>query len=400
MFRAVSDFLFRAFLPLAAGLCLLGGCVERVVARETEMPLKTGAQQTEAYFPLLEGRRVGLLINQTSQIDGVSLLDTLCRAGLKPVCIFAPEHGFRGTSDAGVSVDDGMDAQSGLPVFSLYGKNKKPSPEQMKGIDLMVFDIQDVGCRFYTYLSTLHYVMEACAENGVPLLLLDRPNPNDTVDGPLLEASCRSFVGMHPIPLLHGCTLGEMARMINGEGWLGKDSCRLQVVPVNGWRHGLAYSLPVRPSPNLPNDHAIGLYPSLCLFEGTGISVGRGTDWPFEVVGGALPEYGDFEFTPKPSPGAAHPLLEGVLCHGVDLREDTVCHGFRPDLLFELFEKGGSQASFFTQARFFDLLAGTPRLREQMLAGESLESVRRSWQEDLDAYRLVRQKYLLYPDYQ
>ena len=248
--------------------------------------LRTGADRTEAYLPLLKGKRITLVVNQTSRIGETHLLDTLCALGIRPVQILAPEHGFRGTADAGETVRNGKDARTGVPIYSLYGKNKKPQPEQLQRTDWVVFDIQDVGARFYTYISTLYYVMQACAEQHKPLLLLDRPNPCDYIDGPVLKNGYKSFVGMFPIPVLHGCTIGELARMMNGEGWLGNGlRCELTVVPVSGWQHGQPYSLPVKPSPNLPNDQAIALYPSLCPFEGTPVSVGRGTANPFQVVG-------------------------------------------------------------------------------------------------------------------
>ena len=371
-----------------------------------------GAGRTDLYFPLLQGKSFALVVNQTSRIGQTLLPDTLCAAGLRPRAIWAPEHGFRGQADAGAHLTDGKDPVTGLPVLSLYGKNRKPTPEMTAQLDWVVFDLQDVGCRFYTYLSTLHYVMEACAEQGVGLLLLDRPNPNDTLDGPVLKPSCQSFVGMHPIPVLHACTLGEMARMINGEGWL-KDgrSCRLEIIPVDNWQHGQAYDVPVRPSPNLPNNHAIRLYPSLCLFEGTDVSVGRGTPWPFEVVGSphinspavaqalqtAATEVAVIDFTPESRPGATQPMYEGQVCHGLDLRADSQTRGFSLHWLLMAFRLEGAQESFFRNARFFDLLAGTPSLRQQMLDGWDEDRIRQSWQPALEEFRQRRQAYLLYP---
>ncbi|MBQ9201348.1 MAG: DUF1343 domain-containing protein [Bacteroidales bacterium] len=384
-------------------ICLLACSCQGAARRSSQTaaaePLLTGAQQTEVYFPWLADKSFALVINQTSQIDGVSLADTLCRAGLRPQCIFAPEHGFRGTADAGAAIADGRDPQTGLRVFSLYGNNKKPSPEQMEGLDYLIFDIQDVGCRFYTYLSTLHYVMEACAENGKTLILLDRPNPDDYVDGPLLEASCRSFVGMHPIPILHGCTLGELAGMINGQGWLAEGRrCSLKVVTVKGWRHGQPYSLPVKPSPNLPSDRAVRLYPSLCLFEGTSISVGRGTTTPFEIIGAPDQTLGDFQFVPRSLPGFdSRPMYRNQTCFGIDLRQDTTTCGFSLRWLLEMYRRSPDKDQFFKNARFFDLLAGTPLLRQQILEGLDQESIRQSWQASLSEYRQMRAVYLLYP---
>ncbi len=357
-----------------------------------------GAEQCESYFPLLKNKRFALVVNQTSVIDKVSLVDSLCRAGLRPAFIFAPEHGFRGTDDAGAHVADGKDIATGLDIISLYGKNKKPTPAQMQGLELVVFDIQDVGCRFYTYLSTLHYVMEACAENNVSLLLLDRPNPNDYIDGPVLQEDCRSFVGMHPIPLLHGCTLGEMSQMINGEQWISRP-CQLTVIPVRNWQHGQAYSLPVKPSPNLPNDQAIRLYPSLCLFEGTIVSVGRGTTMPFEILGCPDPKYGSFSFTPRSLPGFdRNPLYQDKLCFGEDLRTDKSTKSFSLQYLRLFLEKSGRDSTFFSRARFFDLLAGTPRLREQLLQGLSEEDIRQTWEKELSLYRERRVSYLIYKE--
>lgn len=388
------------FVPVL--VCLLA-CSCRSAAHQSAQaatePLLCGAQQTDNYFPLLEGKRFALVVNQTAQIDGCLLPDTLQRAGLRPQCIFAPEHGFRGTADAGAAIQDGRDPLTGLRVHSLYGNNKKPTAAQLQDIDIVVFDIQDVGCRFYTYLSTLHYVMEACAEMGKTLVVLDRPNPNDYVDGPLLEPSCRSFVGMHPIPLLHGCTLGELAGMINGQGWLAEGrQCALEVIRIKGWRHGQPYSLPVKPSPNLPGDRAIRLYPSLCLFEGTDISVGRGTTTPFEVIGAPQDNLGDYQFTPRSLPGFdTRPMYQDRVCHGIDLRQDSTTAGFSLRWITEMYRRSSDKEQFFRNARFFDLLAGTPRLRQQIVEGLSEEAIRQTWQQDLEAYRLMRTGYLLYP---
>ncbi len=377
-----------------------------VTAGIPKLPVRTGDERTEVYFPLLQGKHFAVVVNQTSclrvydSIHGtagqVHLIDTLCHAGLRPDFIFAPEHGFRGDAGAGAHVKDGVDPESGLRVISLYGSQKKPQAAQMQGLDAVVFDIQDVGCRFYTYLSTLHYVMEACAENHVPLILLDRPNPNDTIDGPVLKEDCRSFVGMHPIPVLHGCTLGELAGMIQGEKWIDGD-CELTVIGVEHWRHGEPWSLAIKPSPNLPNDHAIAMYPSLCLFEGTVISVGRGTLTPFEVVGYPDPKFGSFTFTPLSLPGFdLNPMYRDKTCYGMDLRESSPPQGFSLNFLLQMYGTAEMGDSFFSNPRMFDLLAGTHALRQQIRRQISEEDIRLSWQEELSGYRLIRNKYLLY----
>jgi uncharacterized protein YbbC (DUF1343 family) len=359
-----------------------------------------GNQQTEHYFPLLKGKKVGLLVNHTSQIEGKHLLDTLLSAGIKVTTIFAPEHGFRGDADAGELVSTGIDARSGLPVVSLYGKTKKPSPQQLKGLDWVVFDLQDVGVRFFTYISSLHYLMEACAENSVGVMVLDRPNPNgDYVDGPLLEPKFKSFVGMHPIPVVHGLTVGELAQMINGEGWLKEGvTCRLMVVRLKNYQRNKPQPIAIKPSPNLPNDLSIRLYPSLCFFEGTAISVGRGTYSPFQVAGYPEKRFGDFRFVPQSIDGMANqPLHEGKACYGIDLREQPLSHCFTLKYLFYFFQKWDYASSFFSNASFFDLLAGTDKLRIQIQSGMSEDQIRLTWQPALNSYNVTRNKYLLYP---
>jgi len=365
--------------------------------------LRTGADRTEAYLPLLKGKRITLVVNQTSRIGETHLLDTLCALGIRPVQILAPEHGFRGTADAGKTVRNGKDARTGVPIYSLYGKNKKPQPEQLQRTDWVVFDIQDVGARFYTYISTLYYVMQACAEQHKPLLLLDRPNPCDYIDGPVLKNGYKSFVGMFPIPVLHGCTIGELARMMNGEGWLGNGlRCELTVVPVSGWQHGQPYSLPVKPSPNLPNDQAIALYPSLCPFEGTPVSVGRGTANPFQVVGSPVTRDFPYSFVPKPTAGSdKNPLQNGKTCYGLDLRQTTPPAGFSLEYVlrfYQAYRKAGQGDKFFSRSRFFDLLMGTDQVRLDILKGKDETGIRSAWQADLDKYRTLRKKYLLYPE--
>ncbi|MGV3525871.1 MAG: exo-beta-N-acetylmuramidase NamZ family protein [Candidatus Sericytochromatia bacterium] len=355
------------------------------------------ADQDTRWLPLLQGKRVGLVVNATSRSGEQHLVDAVRARGIAVQRIFAPEHGFRGEADAGAHLDNSRDAQTGLPVISLYGANKQPSPEQLRDLDLLVFDIQDVGVRYYTYLSTLHYVMQAAADNGIPLLVLDRPNPNgDHVDGPVLEPAYRSFVGLHPIPLLHGMTLGELARMIQGEKWLeGNSQLDLTVIPVAHYTHASAYTLPVRPSPNLPNQTAVRLYPSLGLFEGTPVSVGRGTDAPFQRLGLPDPAAGLGVFTPQSRPGATQPPYLGQFCYGFDLRQSALGGGLQLGWLqfFRRLHRGPQP--FFNP--FFDKLAGTARLRQQLEAGLSESAIRASWQPDLAAFRQRRQPYLLYP---
>ncbi|WP_215222851.1 exo-beta-N-acetylmuramidase NamZ family protein [Echinicola shivajiensis] len=358
------------------------------------------ADQPEIYLPLLKGKRVGLVANQTSvltQMDNQHLADFLLSQGIKIQKIFAPEHGFRGTADAGEHIKNDIDKETGIPVISLYGNNKKPTPEVLSDIDILLFDFQDVGLRFYTYISTMHYVMEACAEQNKPLIIMDRPNPNgDYIDGPVLDPKFKSFVGMHPIPVVHGLSMGELAQMINGEGWLkGGIKADITVVPVANWDHSMHYSLPIKPSPNLPNDVSIRLYPSLCFFEGTDISVGRGTHYPFQVYGAPDPKYGDFTFTPVSIDGMSkHPPHEGKKCYGTDLRNTPLSHQFTLQYLLEMYQKSGLNAKFFNN--FFDKLAGTNKLKADILAGKSEEEIKASWQPGLEAYKAIREKYLLY----
>jgi uncharacterized protein YbbC (DUF1343 family) len=325
----------------------------------------------------------------------------LLHAGIAVKKVFAPEHGFRGTADAGAQIDNEVDKQTGLPLISLYGKHKKPTPEDLHGLDVVVFDIQDVGARFYTYSSTLFYVMEACAENKVKLLILDRANPNGHyVDGPVLDRKFASFVGLNPIPVVHGLTMGEFAQMINGEGWLANGlTCDLQIITVRSYNHRDAISLSIAPSPNLPNDQSIGLYPSLCLLEPTMVSVGRGTNNQFQVLGTPNAAAGSYTFTPVPTPGAMDPPLKGTLCYGLDLREvNTRELGFSLKYLIHFFQATGSKESFFTSASFFDKLAGTDSVRLQLLAGKLENEIRATWQADLQAYKKMRKRYLIYRD--
>ncbi|AVR45731.1 DUF1343 domain-containing protein [Christiangramia fulva] len=361
------------------------------------------ANRTEEYFPLLKGKKLAFTGNQTSLIktengDYKHVVDSLISAGIDVKKVFAPEHGFRGDADAGETVKDGVDTKTGLPIISLYGSNKKPSAAQLKGIDVMIFDIQDVGARFYTYLSTLHYLMEACAENDIPLIVLDRPNPNaDYIDGPILRPEFKSFVGMHPVPVVYGMTIGEYAQMINGEGWLenGK-KCDLTVINLKNYDHSKPYSLPVKPSPNLPNDLAINLYPSLCFFEGTNVNAGRGTNTQFQVFGSPSLDstYFDYSYVPQPMAGAQHPKHEGEKCYGRDLTDHEKLEKLNLEWLLEAYEHSENKADFFNS--FFEKLAGTDMLRKQVKEGLSAEAIQKSWQAGLEAFKNMRKKYLLY----
>lgn len=366
---------------------------------QEENQLRTGADRLEILLPMIQGKKIALVVNQTSIVSSNQkhLVDTLLTLGIPIEVIFAPEHGFRGEADAGELISDSMDPKTGLRIISLYGANKKPTDEQLKGVDVVLFDIQDVGTRFYTYISTLHYVMEACADYLIPLIVLDRPNPNDFVDGPVLDKSMRSFVGMHEIPLLHGLTVGELACMINEEGWLQKQNCPLTVIPVSGWKHGDPYELPIKPSPNLPNQTAIRLYPSLCFFEATRVSVGRGTPSPFQVIGYPNKRYGLFKFKPKPTKGGdMHPLQKGKTCYGMDLREEKIAGGLDLSYFLRFYKLSEQGKDFFSSPEFFDKLAGTPELRHQIIEGKSEEEIRASWQPALSKYKEMRKKYLIY----
>lgn len=360
-------------------------------------PIKTGADNYEKYLPLLKDKKVGIVTNQTGILSNKThLVDFLLEKKIAVQTIFAPEHGFRGTADAGEHVVDGKDPKTGLSIISLYGDNKKPKAAQLAGIDVMIFDLQDVGARFYTYISSLHYVMEACAENGVPLIVLDRPNPNGgIVDGPLLEKELTSFVGMHPIPLLHGMTIGEYAQMVNGEKWL-KDGvqCKLTVIPCLDYNRKMDYSLPVKPSPNLPNDQSINLYASLCLFEGTNVSMGRGTEKQFQIYGSPFLTKTNFSFTPKPNFGAKDPLYNGKECFGEDLTAYPKLKQLELKWLLKAYQNTSDKTKFFNG--FFTKLAGTKKLQQQIESGTSEEMIRKSWVKDLEAFKKMRIKYLLY----
>lgn len=369
-----------------------------------ERHIRPAAYETQSYLPLLRNQRIALLVNHTSTLAGVHLVDTLVSLGLDVRKIFAPEHGFRGTADAGAKIADGRDKATGLPVKSLYGKNKKPSVADLADVDVIVFDVQDVGARFYTYISSLFYALEAAAAQGKKLVVLDRPNPNGHyVDGPVLQSGSKSFVGIAPVPVVHGLTVGEFARMAVGEGWLENGGRpELEVVTMPGYTHASPYALPIPPSPNLPNQRSIYLYPGLCFFEGTAVSVGRGTDAQFQVYGHPALTYGDHRFTPRPGLGSANPKLNGKACRGVSYvgtaapllrRAGRLDVGPLLAAYRSLTEAG---ETFFTRPDFFDLLAGGPGLRKAILRGDTEEEIRAGWAAELADYRQLRQRYLLY----
>lgn len=360
--------------------------------------VEVGADQLDILLPKLTNKSVALVVNHTSLVGNTHLADTLMASGVTVRKVFAPEHGFRGAAADGEKISDGVDSRTGLPIVSLYGANRKPTPEQLADVDVVIFDIQDVGTRFYTYISTMHYVMEACAEQDKKLIILDRPNPNGHyVDGPIRTPALKSFVGMHPIPIVHGLTVGELSGMINGEGWLENGvKCDVDVIRIKNWGHNDFYSVPVKPSPNLPNDQAIRLYPSLCLFEGTVISVGRGTQTPFLIIGN--PEFTDlsFSFTPVAIPGMSNePPHLGKTCYGIDLSNIEVLPRINLKYLLDFYQKYPDKDKFFIGS--FDRLAGTPELKEQIKKGMSEEEIRATWTKGLEEYKQIRSKYLLYP---
>jgi uncharacterized protein YbbC (DUF1343 family) len=397
------------FLFLALNFQLIS-CAQKLKSIEkkttdTSTVIKTGAESTHLYLNLLKGKHVALVANQTSIIEKkvakkekrvfTHIVDSLLSLQIKIKKVFAPEHGFRGKADAGEIIKDGFDRKTGLPIISLYGKNKKPSAAQLKGIDVVVFDIQDVGARFYTYISSLHYVMEACAEMGIPLIILDRPNPNGNyIDGPVLELKHTSFVGMHKVPVVYGMTIGEYGKMINGEKWLHNSvKCDLTIIPLKHYTHKTKYSLPIKPSPNLPNDKSINLYPSLCFFEGTNVSAGRGTEMQFQIYGSPFLTKNKFSFTPQANEGAKYPKYKNKICFGEDLRTTENFDALDLSFLIKAYKQNSSK-EFFNN--FFTKLAGTKKLQQQIEQGVSQKEIQKSWEKDLERFKKVRNMYLIY----
>ncbi len=391
---------------LATAFLILQSAYFAAKAQVATSSISPGANQTAAYFSHLKNKKIGMVVNNTSTIGQKLSVDSLVAAGFSPSKIFAPEHGFRGESSNGASISNNIDEKTGIPIISLYGKHLKPSADNLNGLDLVIFDIQDVGARFYTYISTLHYVMEACAENNIPLLVLDRPNPNGFyVDGPILEPAFKSFIGMHPVPIVYGMTIGEYAQMINGEKWL-KDglNCNLTVIPVANYTHNNQYTLPVKPSPNLNTQQAILLYPSLCLFEGTIISQGRGTYNPFQVLGApALSGKFSYSFIPQSIPGMSeNPIHQGQNCFGLDLSKEKTGELLNLDWLLTFYKAYPNKKAFFDNKNYpqmgnFDKLAGTASLKQQIIQGKSARAIRKSWEPALSRFKLIRKKYLIYP---
>lgn len=370
-----------------------------------EGAIKVGAENMEAYLPMLKGKTIALVANQTSIINKTHLVDSLLTLKIKIKCVFAPEHGFRGDTEAGGDIATTIDNKTKLQVVSLYGKKMKPSDEDLKGVDIVIFDIQDVGARFYTYISTLEYIMDACAINGKKLIVLDRPNPNGFyVDGPVLDKKFQSFVGRQSIPVVYGLTIGEYAQLLNGEDWLdSKKKCNLKVVPCSNYDHTKFYSLPIPPSPNLPNMNAVYLYPSLCLFEGTNVSVGRGTDKPFQIIGTPDSTIRGYTFTPKSITHVAeNPPYENQKCYGVDLSKSALNVQSQKKLelkwIIGFYQNNSDKSKYFNS--FFDKLAGTDSLRLMIIGNKKEAEIRQSWQADITAYKIIRKKYLLYPDFE
>lgn len=366
--------------------------------------IRPAAENMNLYLADLSGKKVAIVANNTSLVGSVHLVDTLVKQGISIVKIFGPEHGFRGEAADGELIGDAVDSATNIPVISLYGDHRKPSSADLMGVDIVVFDIQDVGCRFFTYISTMTYVMEACAENNIPVIILDRPNPNGYyVDGPVLEPKFSSFVGLHPVPIVYGMTIGEYALMVNGEKWLRNGAeCKLKVIPCSGYKHSSRYQLPVKPSPNLPVMESVYLYPSLCLFEGTSISVGRGTDKPFTMIGHPLFHEGSFLFEPKAIPGVSdNPPFKGKVCYGQNL--ESAASLIKTDGHIELgwltsiYKIMRGRSDFFNP--YFEKLAGTATLRKQVEEGMSAKAIRKTWQKDIHRFRTIRAKYLLYPDF-
>ena len=395
------DFKIKNLLLIC--LIFLGVFNQYYSQTQVQPDFKTGADQPEAYLPLLKGKTIGVVTNQTGLMsDRTHLVDFLVKNGVNIKAIFAPEHGFRGDADAGAKVKNGVDVKTGIPIVSLYASNKKPKPEQLAGIDVVVFDIQDVGVRFYTYISTLTYLMEAGAENNVEVIVLDRPNPHDGyTDGPVLRKKWTSFVGMHEVPVVYGLTIGEYGKMVNGEKWLKNGvQAKYTLIRMKNYHKKQRYQILDKPSPNLPNDKAINLYPSLCFFEGTQVSVGRGTDLPFQIYGSPWTENLPYQFTPKPSYGAKDPFLNGKLCYGEnlsnypkDLRELNL------EWVIKAYKNyKNPQQDFFLKNLWFDTLSGTDELRKQIIAGKSIPEIKASWKKDLENFEKIRSQYVVYED--
>ena len=353
-----------------------------------------GANRIEQIISLTNEKSIAIVGNQTSMVNNTHLVDTLISLNQNIITVFSPEHGFRGTGDAGTKIENEVDIKTGIPIISLYGKNKKPKKKDLEDVDIIVFDIQDVGARFYTYISTLHYVLEACSEENITVIVLDRPNPNGHyVDGPVLEEKYKSFVGMHPIPTVHGMTIGEYAKMINGEKWIDKKS-NLTIIEMLNYDRNRIYELPVKPSPNLPNKKSINLYPSLCLFEGTNVSIGRGTDKPFQHFGSPFLKHYSYAFQPKSGPGSKYPKHENKICYGKDLTNTPILNSINLEWLIETYNQSQNKEDFFIS--FFDKLAGTDKLRKQIISGKSIREIKKSWKTELNEFKNIRNKYLLY----
>lgn len=356
--------------------------------------LVLGAERIDKILKTIDNKNIAIVGNQTSVVNQVHLVDTLISLNQKIISVFSPEHGFRGVEDAGAKVDNEIDKKTGLPIISLYGKNKKPTSEQLIGIDIIIFDIQDVGARFYTYISTLHYILEACSEKNIKVVILDRPNPNGHyVDGPILEEKYKSFVGMHQIPIVHGMTIGEYATMIVGEKWI-ENNCNLEIIEMINYNRNDNYELPIKPSPNLPNSKSINLYPSLCLFEGTNVSVGRGTDKPFQHFGSPYLKFYSYAFQPKSGPGSKYPKHENKTCVGKNLENYPYLSSINLNWLIESYNQTNNKEDFFNS--FFDKLAGTDKLRTQIISGLNEKEIRSSWKTGLKEFKKTRTKYLLY----